>query len=40
MIEEYTKYMIIGIIAGAFATFAPVMFGHAIDAIMSIIKNA
>ena len=35
-ITEIVEYLVIGIIAGGFATVAPVVFGHGFDAIMSI----
>ena len=40
MNEEFFDYLIIGIVTGAFATFAPVVIAHGFNAIMSIMKNA
>ena len=39
-LSDIVEYLIIGIITGMFASFAPVMIAHAIDSIMSIIKRA
>lgn len=39
-IDNTVEYLIIGIITGIFATFAPVLMAHAFSVIMSIMKNA
>lgn len=39
-ITDNTEILILGIITGAFSTFAPVVISHGVNAIMSIIKHA
>lgn len=38
VINDIVEYLILGIITGSFATFAPVLFGKAYDTIMGIFR--